>query len=538
MSSTSTKSKMSPALMAAMDRTRDFIASNFGSANVRQILVTVFGNKNPEPDHIDAAHRTLREDERFDIVGEGAAAVVTIKGPATEPETLDPQALAAGAAAEDRQDEPAPPTEHELTTASEFPDHPNEDSAAAFHKAVAEKMETPPADQAPTIDAQPTNEIVLKACAAAILSGMAANSGEAPEALDVIGYAKEEVAAAVGNLFLGGLVEKVNDSGAILLVLTCAGWTEAMALAKKKADAELQKKNDELRALHKHIFTEKELAEEVRACEHEVEAAKQTVAACKESLAEANKKLAAFVRGDVQTSFLAEDSATAPTGEVTAYEKGMQAWDPAKAEAVNPFRDDPQRTDWQRGYDAGKKQNPKKEPAAKAGDPVFPGAPKAIHKTADEIGTDIDVLDRAMMDEPERNEIRIGTPLNVATNTVSAYEREYLVIEGAGGGPDFQYLALPLYTKDEWQQLYEARFGRCVEGIDQTEDAKTQRQIGGEFCGKVVKLGRKKAVIGPVDDALCITAIDDNATTPPAEDEPEDDEADQDDIGDGSGTGD
>ena len=319
--------------------------------------------------------------------------------------------------------------------------------------------------------------------------------------------------------------EDADGFGPILLVLTCPGWTEAMAQAKAKADAELAKKNDELRALHKHVATEKELAEEVRACEHEVEAAKQTVAACKESLAEANKQLAAFVRGDVQPSFL--DTPTAPTGEVTAYEKGMQAWDPNKADAVNPFRDDPQRSDWQRGYDAGKAQNPKKE-APQAGGVIFKDAPKAIHKTADEIGTHIDALDRAMMDENERQEIRIGTVLGVAKNTVSAYEREYLIVMGDGGGPDFQYLALPLYTKDEWQQLYEARFGRCVEGIDQTEDAKAQRQVGGEFCGKVVKLGRKKAVIGPVDDAMCITAVVDDSATTPAADEPEPEDDDQD----------
>lgn len=505
--SSTTKPKFSAALQAMMDKTRDFIAGNKGSANVRQILVAVFHNQNPAPDHIEAAHRTLREDDRFIITGEGAAAIVTVKGADAEPETLDVQALAAGSAAEERQEEPA----------AEAPAVPESVPA-----------ETPAEDQEPNIDAQPSNEIVLKACAAAILSGMAANSGESPEVLDVIGYAKEEITAAVGVLFLGGLVEKVNDNGSVLLVLTCAGWTEAMALAKKKADEELAKKNDELRALHRHVATEKELAEEVRACEHEVEAAKQTVAACKESLAEANKKLAAFVRGDVQTSFLGDDSPTAPTGEVTAYEQGFRTWDPKKADAINPYPTDPQMSDWARGYEAAKAQNPKTEPAAKAGDPVFPGAPKAIHKTADEIGTDIDALDRAMMDEPERQEIRIGTPLNVATNTVSAYEREYLVIEGAGDGPDFQYLALPLYTKDEWQQLYEARFGRCVEGIDQTDEAKAQRQTGGEFCGKVVKIGRKKAVIGPVDDALCITAIDDSATTPPAEDEPEDDQDDED----------
>ncbi len=349
MPSTPTKPKFSPALQAMMDKTRDFIAGNKGSANVHQILVAVFHNQNPAPDHIKAAHHTLREDERFTITGEGAAAIVTVKG--AEPETLDVQALAAGAATEERQEEPTP-------AAAEAPAVPESVPAQAetVPEASSAQDQTPaPADQAPNIDAQPGNEIIVEAAADLILAAIAANGGDLSEAdigKAVPNFKPEEIEAAGNSLFLSGLVEREGtESEVCLLVLTCQGWTEAMAIAKKKADDEIQKKNDELRALHKRVKLEQELAEVVKACEADVEGCKAAVAAAKESLATANKKLAAFIRGEVQASFLGDDSPTAPTGQVTAYEKGMQDWDPAKAEAVNPFRDDPQRSDWQRGYD-------------------------------------------------------------------------------------------------------------------------------------------------------------------------------------------
>jgi hypothetical protein len=59
-----------------------------------------------------------------------------------------------------------------------------------------------------------------------------------------------------------------------------------------------------------------------------------------------------------------------------------------------------------------------------------------------------------------------------------------------------------LYTKDEYQQTHEAKYGRAVGDFDQSDEAKAQRQIGGEWCGLVVKVGRKVYVVGPQADAL------------------------------------
>lgn len=77
---------------------------------------------------------------------------------------------------------------------------------------------------------------------------------------------------------------------------------------------------------------------------------------------------------------------------------------------------------------------------------------------------------------------------------VHLYEAPYLVIDGMEGGP---FLLVRLLTKDEWATLHEEKYGRCVIGFDQTDEAKDQRQLGGEHCGLVVKVGRKQLVIGP-----------------------------------------
>lgn len=79
---------------------------------------------------------------------------------------------------------------------------------------------------------------------------------------------------------------------------------------------------------------------------------------------------------------------------------------------------------------------------------------------------------------------------------------------------------LRCYTKDEYSQLHEARFGRAVADFDQSDDARDLRQLGGPWCGLVVKLGRKTYVVGPQTDALHLvyqpagTAADDRAPIP------------------------
>lgn len=88
-----------------------------------------------------------------------------------------------------------------------------------------------------------------------------------------------------------------------------------------------------------------------------------------------------------------------------------------------------------------------------------------------------------------------------------------------------------LYTKDEYQQTHEAKYGRAVGDFDQSEEAKAQRQVGGEWCGLVVKVSRKVYVVGPQADALHLAylppeptpaVVDAPADEPSADDAPQD----------------
>lgn len=74
-----------------------------------------------------------------------------------------------------------------------------------------------------------------------------------------------------------------------------------------------------------------------------------------------------------------------------------------------------------------------------------------------------------------------------------------------------------LYTKDEWQQSCEAKYGRAVGDFDQSDEAKAQRQVGGEWCGLTVKVSRKSYVVGPQADALHLAYLPPEPAQEPAE---------------------
>lgn len=78
----------------------------------------------------------------------------------------------------------------------------------------------------------------------------------------------------------------------------------------------------------------------------------------------------------------------------------------------------------------------------------------------------------------------------------------YLIRESSSD--DKRWFAQPVHTKDEWQQLCEATYGRAIEDFDQSDEAKDTRQKGGPDCGRVVKAGRAKAVLGPESMGLVI----------------------------------
>lgn len=105
--------------------------------------------------------------------------------------------------------------------------------------------------------------------------------------------------------------------------------------------------------------------------------------------------------------------------------------------------------------------------------------------------------------------------------TVQCYGKPWIVThlwQAGDGSGTMRANVLPLYTRDEWQQLHEAEFGRFVADFDQSDEAKEQRQRGGDYCGLSVKVGRKTWIVGPQKDALHL-----------AHDAPEADEIEEDD---------
>jgi hypothetical protein len=271
--------------------------------------------------------------------------------------------------------------------------------------------------------------------------------------------------------------------------LTIKGIRWVMEVRKELADLALKRKEDELRAFRRRVDHEHMLVRDVQSCEADVEAAKAEVTAAKERLAESNKKLAAYVAGGVQTSII-EDKPKGD-GHRTAYEQGLGAWAPGKA-CANPYPADPQRADWQRGWD-------EKQAAADADT-----APEWVKRKLPGHVTNDDPA-KLVMPEALRRLIQNGAEgVSVAPHAMDAFERPYLVTEEHEGA----FLALPLYTKDEWGDLHESNFGRPVDGVDQTTDAAAKRTTGGDLCGRVVKVGRKKFIIGPVGDGLAVTMED------------------------------
>lgn len=73
----------------------------------------------------------------------------------------------------------------------------------------------------------------------------------------------------------------------------------------------------------------------------------------------------------------------------------------------------------------------------------------------------------------------------------------------------------PLIGMDDWRTLHEQEFGRAVEGHDQNVEAASQRKLGGEDCGRVVKVRRAKMVLGPERLGLVITTPPTAPVVPP-----------------------
>lgn len=93
--------------------------------------------------------------------------------------------------------------------------------------------------------------------------------------------------------------------------------------------------------------------------------------------------------------------------------------------------------------------------------------------------------------------------------TVEWDKRRALVLDmlAAGEGPDNleRWFVLALYTKDEWANLFAEKYGPPVAGVDANDEARAVRIKGGIDAGRVVKCGRSKLVVGPLEMLSVVT---------------------------------
>lgn len=257
------------------------------------------------------------------------------------------------------------------------------------------------------------------------------------------------------------------------------------------AKLELAKRDDEIRAYKDRVAEEHRLVQLVRARESAVESAKAGVTAAKERLEEALQSMTAFLSGSVQTDFREDADRAAVSGDMTAYEQGASAFSRGIAFGACAYEQDSEQwIEWRRGWRLARMGTVEERDA------------KKLKLTASDLG------DRLL----EEGALAIGEKApKIGEITVQCMERDWLVVDAAdtqpGGKPcPVKFLILPIYSTDEWQQLCEADYGRAVDGFDQNDEAKARRTAGGIDCGRVVKLGRKKGVVGPLKHAITVVA--------------------------------
>jgi hypothetical protein len=99
----------------------------------------------------------------------------------------------------------------------------------------------------------------------------------------------------------------------------------------------------------------------------------------------------------------------------------------------------------------------------------------------------------------------------IGADVIEVKGSRYLLRESSED--DSRWFAQPVVTKDEWQQLHEAEFGRPVKDFDQNSEAEDTRKKGGEDCGRMVKVSRSQAVLGPESHGIVITVEKPDAAT-------------------------
>lgn len=287
---------------------------------------------------------------------------------------------------------------------------------------------------------------------------------DSPEAGKLSPLDREKFGKARGNQH-PEITEALVESKALALdedggsLLTFTGWGEVVKINAARADLALKKKDDELAAHKTYHSQEQQILNEIKAAEATVESKKGALQAAKADLEAAHEALAAHVAGGVQTSFL-----DAPK---------MNEVKPGTAPTIAP--------EWDKVL----------PPVDPKGVRVFPstGCPQQKDVTTGLIQPETMNAEKRKIENPV---MAWGIPWIVSA----------LWIEEKTGASRANLL--PLLTKDEWQQINEADYGRAVDGFDQTDDARHLRQKGGPWCGLVVRSGRQVFVVGPQSSAVHI----------------------------------
>lgn len=244
---------------------------------------------------------------------------------------------------------------------------------------------------------------------------------------------------------------------------------------------------------------EQELLSERDAALHAIESAKNNVAAEKQNLAKVEEEIAKLLRSPMPV--LWKDT---PIGQFVSSAPEHQA--PALPEAVTAEAPPP----WQDVLPA-----------------VDPSMVRLVENESDlpSLESLEALVCMASIMEGEKRK----------PPTVMLFNRPYVVTAGWNRPPwDAQpgesiptrYNCVPLFTKEEWAQLYEDAYGRAVADFDQSDEAKARRKNGGPWCGLVVKIGRSTHVVGPQEAGMHLVY---ETTAPAADDAPEDDDTDDED---------
>jgi hypothetical protein len=345
------------------------------------------------------------------------------------------------------------------------------------------------ATTAPTVAIAPPPTDTLEAISAVqILLLVAAAGGSLPEAQIKIERAKvldeSRTDAALESCVTKGALFATLSGGGRSFELTATGWALSLAAVTERHKQEQTKKDVELRAFRRRLEDEHSLSHDVEMAALAVESCKQSLAAAKEDHNDALTKLAIYVKGDVQPTLFDIKPDAEPTGELGAFERGASAQAQGrKCEAPDGMEEDDAKA-WRRGWRFSLMNGVKEQRDLSKLPGLTPAALADALVAAIPEGQDPPKVEAVKSDA-------LGAPHLVA-DALAAHQ-----------GKD-RYLLLPLYEREEWATLHSATYGNAVVGRDQDDGAKARRQTGGEHCGRIVAVGRKKLAIGPMSDAVVV----------------------------------